>query len=206
MSWIGAAVVGGSVLGGVIQGEAAKDASQAQVQSSEAAVEEQRRQFDIARGILQPYVDVGTPAVQEQQNILGLSGPEAQTSAYQAMLNSPEYQALAEAGEQGILQGASATGGLRGGNTQAALAEFRPQLLNQLIQQRFNNLGALTATGQASAAGQATGAQTLGTNVADLYTRRGDDIAESRLARGQAYSNIASAPSNIAILKSMGAF
>ena len=55
---------------------------------------------------------------------------------------------MVQQGQDAILQNASAIGGLRGGNTQAALAQFRPALLSQLIAEQYNRLGGLSSLGQ----------------------------------------------------------
>jgi hypothetical protein len=56
-------------------------------------------------------------------------------------------QALVSQGEEALLQNAAATGGLRGGNLQGALAQFRPQMLSNLITQQYNQLGGIGALG-----------------------------------------------------------
>ncbi len=57
------------------------------------------------------------------------TGMEAQQGAISGLEGSPIFQALARQGEDAILQNASATGGLRGGNVQGALGQFRPAAL-----------------------------------------------------------------------------
>jgi hypothetical protein len=94
-----------------------------------------------------PYTQAGSGAVQQQQALSGALGPEAQAAAIQQIQQSPGYQAMLDAGETSILQNASATGGLRGGNTQAALAQFAPQLLGQEIDRRYAQLGDLSSIG-----------------------------------------------------------
>lgn len=237
MSWIAAAVVGSAVVGGVVQSKAAKSAASAQVQATEQAtgtqleatrlsVEEQRRQFDEAKKLLQPYVEAGEGALANlspyaeagqqglagQLALAGLSGPEAQRAAISQIERGPEFQALTRAGEEAILQSASATGGLRGGNTQRALAEFRPQVLSELINQQYSRLGGFTnlgrsvtgdvfARGQAAAAGQAAAGQSMAGEISGLYGTQAANIgnllqqagaarAGSALAQGQAWGNV----------------
>lgn len=172
---------------GQAQAQAAQQASQAQAQSAQAGIDEQRRQFDLTQKLLQPYTQAGTPALQQQQAFLGLAGAPAQQQAIQGIAGSPQMQSMLQQGENAILQNASATGGLRGGNTQAALAQFRPQLLNQLIDQQYARLGGLTSLGQQSAAGVGTAGQAMGSNVADLLGQQGAAQAGGILgqAKGQ---------------------
>lgn len=115
-----------------------------------------------AVGGLGAYQDAGASALQQQQALAGLLGPEAQQQAIQMLQASPQYQSMVQQGEAAILQNASATGGLRGGNTQAMLAQFRPQMLSQLINQQYERLGGLSALGQQTGMGVAG----LGANAA----------------------------------------
>ena len=135
MSWVATAVIGGSVITGVggylAQKSAAEEASGAQREASQAAIAEQRRQQAEMERLLAPYMQAGQGALGAQQALLGLGGPEAQKAAIAQLEQSPQFQAMVQQGETGILQNASATGGLRGGNTQAALAQFRPQMLDR---------------------------------------------------------------------------
>lgn len=190
----GLALLGGSIAGGLLsssaQKSAASTAAAAQTAAAEMGIEEQRRQFDAVQALLKPYVEAGTSALGQQLALAGVAGPEAQQAAIAALEQGPEFQALTRQGEEAILQRAAATGGLRGGNVQASLAQFRPQVLASLIEQQYGRLGGLTATGQASAAGQATAAQTMGSNITNLLQQQGAAAAGSALARGQASANM----------------
>lgn len=190
----GLAIAGASLAGGLMssraQRSAASTAAGAQMEAARLGVEEQRRQFDTVQELLRPYVEAGTSALGQQLALAGVSGPEAQQAAITALEQGPQFRALVEQGEEAILQQAAATGGLRGGNIQGALAQFRPQILSSLIEQQYGRLGGLTATGQASAAGQATAAQTMGSNITNLLQQSGAAQAGSALARGQATANM----------------
>lgn len=164
----------GSALGGAIEGRgAAKDASQAQQQAAQGGIDEQRRQLDAIQKLLQPYTEAGTGALTQQQALLGMGTPGAQQQAIAALQGSPQFQALQQQGENAILQNASATGGLRGGNVQAALAQFRPALLSGLIDRQYSRLGGLTALGQNAAAGVGNTGMQTGANVANLLGQQG---------------------------------
>ena len=133
---------------------------------------------------MQPFVQGGTSAFQGQQNLIGLGGADAQQQAIQQLQQGPQFQAMQQAGQNAILQNASATGGLRGGNTQSALGQFDQQLLAQLIQQQYGNLGGLAQVGQASAAGQASAGLQTGSNIGNLLQQQGAAAAGGQLAQG----------------------
>lgn len=172
-----------------VQASAARRAASAQTASAQAGIEEQRRQFDVVRGLLQPFVTAGQGALGGQQALAGLSGANAQRAAIAGIQAGPQFGALVQAGEAGILSNASATGGLRGGNTQAALAQFRPQILSGLIDQQYARLGGLSAMGQNAAAGVGSAAQNTGNAVSGLMQQQGAAQAGGALATGQAVGN-----------------
>lgn len=186
----GLALLGGSLLSGVAQAGAARSASRAQTASAQAGIEEQRRQFEAVQALLAPFVQAGTGALAQQSALIGLGGADAQTAAIRALEQGPEFQALTRQGEEAILQSASATGGLRGGNIQAALAQFRPQILSGLIEQQYSRLGGLTTAGQNAAAGVGTAGMTTGANVSNLLAQQGAARAGSSLATGQVFGNM----------------
>jgi len=187
--WAATATIGSAVIGGVMQSKAASSAANAQTKSAKMGIDEQRRQFDAVQALLSPYATAGTQALQGQLDIAGLGTPEAQQAALQAIEQGPEFQALAQQGENAMLQNASATGGLRGGNTQGALAQFRPALLSGLINQQYGRLGGLTAIGQNAAAGVGNAGMQTGANVSNLMQQQGAAQAGGALASGQAWGN-----------------
>lgn len=177
---------GASIIGANRASSASRDAANTQARSAQAGIEEQRRQFDAVQALLKPYVQAGTGAMGQQQALLGLSGMPAQQQAIAALQNSPQMQAMLQQGENAMLQNASATGGLRGGNMQAALAQFRPQMLAGLIEQQYARLGGLAGMGQASAAGQAAMGQNMASNIGNLLAQQGQARAGGQLAQGAA--------------------
>lgn len=193
-----ALVSGGSaLLSSSAQRSAARSAAGAQTQAAQMGIDEQRRQFDVMQELLSPYVSGGTQAFQAQQRLLGLGTPEEQQQAISALEQSPLYQAQVRQGEQALIQNAAATGQLRGGNLAAALAQFRPAMLQQQIQQQFANLGGLAQYGQSSAARVGAGAQASGTNIANLLAQQGAAQAGGELAAGRATSQMLGLPAQI---------
>lgn len=200
---LGVGALGSAAIGA----SAAKRAGRAQVQAADAGAAEQRAAREELRRLLEPFVAAGAPALQQQMTALGLAGPEAQAQYVSAQEQSPIFQALARQGEEAILQRASATGGLRGGNVQGALAQFRPQLLNQFLEQQYERLGGLTTLGQQSAAGVGSSGITSATNIADLLAQAGAARAGSAIGVGQAFAqpfNLLSTLGGMSAAKSMG--
>lgn len=190
--------------------KAAGAAADAQIGATDAQIAESQRQFDQIRALLQPYTDAGYRGLAGQQDLLGVNGAEAQQKAISAIESSPLMQALMQQGETAILQNASATGGLRGGNVQAALAQFRPQLLSKLIQQQYDNFGGLVNIGQNAAAGVGNAGQRSSSQIIDALGQQGASQAGAALAQGQAqagmWNNIAGTASMLGTLKLLGKF
>lgn len=161
---------------------------------------------------LSPYMSAGDMAFMQQNDLLGINGQDAQKRAYGIMEQNPQFQTLVKQSENALLQNASATGGLRGGNTQEGLAILRPQLLNQIIQQQLSNLNSVAQTGlnvsqnlantQTSFAGQNQKLQTglsnqvgqdqsnLGVNLSTLGMQGGLGLGGITQQYGQNVSNV----------------
>ena len=194
MSFVATAVIGSAVVGGVMsskaQKSAAKSASQAQTQAADKGIAEQRRQFDAMQQLMAPFVSGGQDAFSQLMGLTGVGGPEVQQQMIERIQGGPEYGALVRQGEEAILQSASATGGLRGGNVQEALAKFRPEILSSLINQQYGRLGNIAGMGQNAAAGQASAGMNMASNIGNLYGQQGAAQAGAALARGQATANM----------------
>lgn len=205
-----AVIVGGAALAGGIyaankSSDAAQNASNAQVGAANAGIQQQQNEFDAVQKLLAPYATAGTGALSAQQDLLGLNGAGPQGSAISAIQSGPQFAALQASGDRNILANASATGGLRGGNTQAALAQFSPSLLSQLIQQQFGNLGGLTSVGQNAAAGTGNAGMSTGNNITTLLGQVGASQAGNALAQGKAGIQLGnSVTSGIGTLASAG--
>jgi hypothetical protein len=174
--------IGGGLLQRNTQRQAAAQASDAQIQGTEAGMNELRTQFSNLQELLRPYVQVGPEALQGQRAIVGLGGPAEEAAQIARIEQSPLFQAQVRQGEEAMLQQASATGGLRGGNIQAALAQFRPGMLQSQIDLQYERLGGLTSLGQRSAAAQAGAGMGLAESLSGLY----GDIGASRAGRAMA--------------------
>lgn len=189
-----AANAGGSLVSGIMGSNDAKNAADAQSQSAQMGVEEQRRQFDLTQKNLQPYIQAGGLGLSNQQNMIGLNGSAAQQQAIDSIRNGGLFNELNRQGQEAILQNAAATGGLRGGNVQGALAQFSPQLLQSLIDQQYSRLGGFSELGQNSAAMQGNIGQNSANSISNLFTQQGAAQASGYLgaasARNQAINQI----------------
>ena len=96
---------------------------------------------------LQPFVEPGQLASQQQAALSGVLGPEAQAQAFADFSASPGQAFLQEQGERGITRNAAAIGGLSGGNVQQELIRFGQGLAAQDFGNQFARLGEVAQTG-----------------------------------------------------------
>ena len=196
MAAVAAIQVGGSILSNRSANKAAGRAADAQNAADARAIAEQQRQFDALQKLMSPYVQASAGvdgkggALQAQQNLLGLNGNAQQQAAYNQIQNSAGFKSQLQLGQNAMLQNAAATGGLRGGNTQAAMAQFAPALLNQAIASQYQNLGGITALGQNAAAMQGNAGMQSANAIGGLYQSQGANTAGYQLARGQNTQNM----------------
>lgn len=180
---------GGSLLSGVIGGKGAKKAAQAQAQAIQQGIAEQQRQFNITQQNEAPFLQAGTTALDGPNGLmalLGLSGNDAQGGAIDSLKNSPLFTSQYGTGMDAILQNASATGGLRGGNTQNSLAQFGSGLLASVLQNQVGNLSGLVGTGANAAAGLGSLGQQNANAVSGLLTQQGNANASGVLGQATA--------------------
>jgi hypothetical protein len=96
---------------------------------------------DRRKPIYNPYITAGQQGLGGYGNLVGIGGPEAQQAAIQQLQQSPYYQSLYRRGEEALLQNASATGGIRGGNTARSLADFGADTLSTTIDRAIAAIG-----------------------------------------------------------------
>jgi len=167
-----------SVIGGILGGNAKKKASQkamqAQVDAQNRGIDLQQKQYETTRNDYMPYTLAGTKAIGGYGDLLGTNGTDAQATAVQGLEDSPFFQQNLVDANENLLQTASATGGVRGGNTAGAVGQLSPMLLQKYYDMALSGYGNLAqlglgATGSVASAGAANAnAQTvLNGNIGD---------------------------------------
>lgn len=140
----------GGLLGGSSSKKASRRAEQLRYDAAMAGLNETRRQFDLTRGDFASEQRLGEDAIGGFRGLLGLDGADAQASAIGNLQNSPLFQSLLQNGQDAILANASATGGLRGGNTQDFLARQRADTLSAVIRQQLGDYAGAIGIGMGS--------------------------------------------------------
>ena len=186
MPWgyVAAAVVG--AYGAHEAGQSAEDAANTQADAADAGVAEQRRQYNLTRQDLLPWQTAGAGALERQQALLGLSGREAQQSAYDQFRQDPGQAFLQARAQKNLLANSAAIGGLGGGNVRSALVEQGVGFGMQDFGNYYNRLAGLSSTGQQSAAQLGQFGQQSASNIGNLYGQAGAARASGILGQQQA--------------------
>jgi hypothetical protein len=179
-----------SIGGGLIASSGTSSAAHAQQQSDAAAIAEQRRQFDLTRSDFAPYLNAGKTALPQIQDLLGLNGNAKASAAIDALKASPAYQSLYNNGQEAILQNAAATGGLRGGNTQGALANFGRDTLSSVISDQLARLGGLAGMGENATGSVANLGQNTANSISGLLQASGNAAASGALSQAGIWSSV----------------
>ncbi len=138
---------GASILGGIAGGKGARKAAKIQAAAYQKGLDQQAAQFQQTQQNFAPYLQAGNKGLASYLDLLDQNDGDVKSQAISQLQQSPQFTSLSDQGADTILQNASATGGLRGGNTQNSLAQFGSGLLNQVIQQQLGNYGGLISTG-----------------------------------------------------------
>lgn len=174
------------------QAGAARDSANAAQGASDAAIAEQRRQYDQSRTDQLPWMQAGTNALGMQQRFINGDYGEA--------LKSPDYAARLSQGIQSLDRGAAARGRLYSGGADADRMRFGADLATDGLNSYWNRLAGLSGTGQSSATtlgqqGQAL-AGSVGNNLWGAANARSSGYQQSANANSQAAFGIAGAANN----------
>jgi hypothetical protein len=177
-------------LSGQNEGKKAKDAASKAAKIQEEAeltgIGEQRRQFDITQESFRPFQEAGVAAIGQQQALLGLSGDEAQQSAFDQFNQSPGQQFLRNRAQKNLLRNSAAIGGLGGGNVRSALVQQGVGFAQQDFNNQFGRLGQLAGQGQAATQSVGQFGQNATNNIQQGINQAGQARASGILGRQQA--------------------
>lgn len=156
---------------GLRGGEELKDIA---TETTEAQVEELRRQFDIGQERLAPTLAEAVPAFQLQAALSGSQGPEAQRLALQQQQQAPGTAFAREEGLRFIESAAGAGGGLGGGERLRQLTRFGTELAQRGLGEQFGRAGVVSGAGQGA-----------GTELVGLGSRFAGNIGQVQQAGAQ---------------------
>lgn len=165
----GAIIGGSSLLGGLFGSSKAKKAAKAQAAAQQAAINEQRRQYDTTRADFAPWRQAGTNALAQ------LANPS------QNFMASPDLEFRRSQGMEGIGNSFAARGGAFSGNALRALNEYNSNLASGEFGNWWNRQAGLAGVGQAATGNTASFGQATANNVGNLLAGQGDARASGVL-------------------------
>lgn len=152
----------GDIIGDITGANKAADASR---DASELSAQFQREALDYLKTSQAPLLEA------QQFGLSGLMDYYGgnQQGLVDAAMASPYYTSMLEQGEEATLRNAAATGGLRSGTTQNALAANSQNVLNSAINQQLGGLQTLSGF-QPNTAGVAQATSNIGNTLAQGIT------------------------------------
>jgi hypothetical protein len=167
-------------------------ATNQQIGGINKAIDEQNAQMGQNRTDYGPYTGFGSAAIGPLGDLLGLNGPDAAAKAMAALKSSPVFTSLFNTGQEAVLQNASATGGVRGGNVQTALAENGENTFAKVIQDQIERLMGGAQLGAQATDNLVNVNQQGANNISSGYTSIGNAQSNKTLGQQQVWNNLGS--------------
>lgn len=186
MPWGYAAAAVGTIVGASMSSGAVDDAAALEAEGTQAGIESQERMFREQLALQEPYREAGYSALTGLQDLTSASGRASALSDY---YGSDEFGAMSAQQEEQTLRNSAVTGGMRSGNNQVALASIAPQLGQQYLSNKYNQLTGLANMGQGAASQGVQGAQFLGAQTSNLLQQQGQSQAQGSLAQANIWGN-----------------
>lgn len=173
--------LGGGILGGYLDYQAAGDAADAEAAAYQAAIDEQRRQFDLTRSDLAPYMESGV-------NALGRLD-RAATGDMSGFTLSPDYNFVRSEGTRGVGNTFAAAGGSMSGNALRALSQYNTGLASREYGNWWERNARQAGIGGAATNTAANVGQSTAGNVGNALIGAGSSRASGVLGQNQGISN-----------------
>lgn len=149
-------------------------------------------QLDYTKQLFDPYLQAGTAAQGRYNDALGLNGQGAATSFYDQYATSDPYRQLNEdMANRAMARSFNAGGRLASGGSALAASRANLERGSTDLNNYLNRLSGQAQQGQQAAGTVAGFANQAGTNVANLRTGLGTQLANNATNRGAAMGNLA---------------
>jgi hypothetical protein len=199
MAWGLVIGAGAGLLGASMAADAAGDAADSQAASSDAAISEQRRQFDLnredalqTRNDFAPYRQAGTNALSMLQGDINTPVSAAD------VMSDPGYQFGMQQGQQGLDRKFAAMGGRASGAALKAATRYATDYAAsgygaayQRKQDRLNRLAAIAGIGQTSTgqSGMNGAGSAQSSAISNLISGQGNAAGAAQLAQGNIWGS-----------------
>jgi hypothetical protein len=183
----GAAALGafGSLAGGYVTGQAAKDAANIQAQSAQNALALQREQFEYQKGLLEPYRKAGESALGRLSGVMGLDGQPAQPQ--QLLDMDPGYAFRLGEGMKALERVQAARGNMLSGGAIKAGQRYAQDFASGEYGNAYNRLANIAGLGQTVGGQLGSAAQQFGQAAGETMSQGANALAAGRINRTSGY-------------------
>lgn len=182
MSWV---AVGAAAVTAVGSAYSANKSAKAQGKGGDAAIAEQRRQYDQTREDQLPWLQAGQGALTQLQKL--------NAGDFSGFKDSPDYQFAYDQGMQALDRSAASRGNLFSGGQQADLMKFGQGLATQNYGNYYNRLASMAGVGQTAATNLGQFGQNAASNIGNLQMANGQARASTYGAYGHGLAGLAGA-------------
>lgn len=184
MTWVAAAVMGGSALLGA---SSSRGAASMQADAAQRASDQQAAQLAQQRSDLQPWRASGEEANNRLRSLMGFDGSNPTAS----LQSTPGYQFRLGEGQRQVDNSAAARGSTLSGATLKALSRYGQDYASGEYQNQFNRLSGMSTVGQNAAAGQGAASMAFGNSQAQNTIGAGNANAAGNMGAANAFGNAA---------------
>lgn len=170
------------------QAAAATAAATTEANAATYAANLQNQQFQQTQQNLAPYMGLGTAAMPQLMNLLGL-GSQGSAGIQTALQNVPGYQFTLNQGLQQLQNQQSATGQNLSGAQEKGLQNYTTGLAQSNYQQYLNNYMNTVGMGQNAASGLGSIGAANASSVGNTLMGGANATAAGQIAAGNAQSN-----------------
>jgi hypothetical protein len=156
--------------------EAAKLANAA----TDRATLENRRQFDLSRADLAPWLREGGRALSAQSRLLGLNGDSS--GSLRELQSAPGYQFRRSQGQKQLEAGLASRGGFGSGKSFTAGQNYAQDYVSNEYGNRLNQLASVANTGQSTGNSLASLGSNYAQNQGNLYTNNANAQGAARIS------------------------
>jgi len=192
MPWSFIIPAAASLIGGKMQGDAARSAADTAGAASDRAVALQREQYEKQLAMQKPFYDVGVNALPEL-----VAASKYTNFGPQQFQQDPGYAFRLKEGQQALDRSAAARGGLISGGALKAAQRYGQDMGSQEYMNAFNRyqteraarlqpLQSLTGYGQTTANTLGTAGSNMAGNIGNAYMQQGVNQGNALLAGSQA--------------------
>jgi hypothetical protein len=204
---------GAGLLGSKMQADAARSAARTQAQAANRAMAQEREMYDIARGDLAPYRELGYTALGDIENRIPFFTSQFGDEQLQQYLD-PSMEFRRRLGEQTTARALNVGGGAISGNTLRGLEEFGQNLasteygnaFNRFQNERtniYNTLANIAGMGQGAVNTGVTAGQNFAGQQTGLLTGQAAALAGGQVGAANAIAGGVGNIGNMAFLSSL---